>query len=472
MRTLLKSTGMLAMAMLVVFASQNASHAVVLDSVKDRNLAKNAELIVVGEVVERIYQNSQPVETGEEDAEPSGIPHTFVTLSIEEILKGSVKSPNPEQITLRFMGGMDTSTEEGFLHVGGSPLLDIGDRGVFFIQRNQQHACPLVGWQHGFILIDQDNQVYNGLGSEIRLSSDAMHAGVLHPADMNVPALSETLLNPAREIDAFIAKRMMPGTLQLMRDPSSSANIDPIQFRFSINQLRQAAPFELPAELDGEFARRLLHPRDSNAAKSPLDLLVYRDLNLLLADRNAFSIELLSKVELSEQSSAFLMTERSEMPLEEIVLGNRRVLEDIYPNLITKSLNTTLVEAFYHRVPALLNHSTPMGEIDIVLEDAEFEGEQGAPLPPLPYETGAERVSLTGYLEHMRTLVQSIHSSEELEFLPAVQSADPSVPFQITPSEPSIIVPHDMPAFEGEMSEADLAELQALQENGGNPVLN
>jgi hypothetical protein len=209
--------------------------------------------------------------------------------------------------------------------------------------------------------------------------------------------------------------------------------------------------------------------RYRRAAKTPAELLILRDFNLLLTTRNAFSLDQLGSIKLSEQSQGFLLTSHDELSLEQVVLGNRRVLEDIYPNAITRSRDVSIIPASFHRVPDLLNHKTPTGEIDIVLEDSEFEGPQVEP-EVSSAESKSERIALAEYLEQLSELIRVVHSEDDLKNLPAVQSANLEEPFTINFKQP-ISLRYDLPGFEDDLSEADRAELQLLEENGGNPVI-
>ncbi|MBI1390888.1 MAG: hypothetical protein GC154_20855 [bacterium] len=445
------------------------AHSVVLDSVLNRNMAKDAQLIFVGKVTDRVYQNSEPVDNPEDDGEMKGIPHTFVTFSVETILKGKIAGEQQDRFTLRFIGGMDSVGQEEFLALGGSPLLDIGDRGVFFVAGNQEQACPLIGWEQGFIYINENNEIFNGLGKEIRLSYDPMFAARFHPADIHVLPLTDPLIGQPREIDSSIYKRLSPATQQLLSDPENIKGIDPTQFSFAVNQLPAVLPYPPNEQVDGDFLRQLMPMRYRQAAKTPLHMLLYRDLNLLLTVRNAFSLGQMGSVDLREQSKAFLAADQTEMPLDQLALGNRRVLEDIYPTQLTRSRDMSLITSSYHRVPALLNHKPPMGDIDVILEDAEGEGAQ-VDETISPERENSERLAFPGYMEQLTALIAAIHTDAELKNLPAVQSADPTKPFSI-PLLGAGPIRIDMPGVQTELSDADAAELKMLEENGGNPVL-
>lgn len=70
------------------------------------------------------------------------VPRTFVTLNVEECLKGSA----PREFTLTLAGG--TLGGKSTM-IAGMPQFQIGDREILFVQGNGRLFCPLVGFFHG-----------------------------------------------------------------------------------------------------------------------------------------------------------------------------------------------------------------------------------------------------------------------------------------------------------------------------------
>ncbi len=105
-------------------------------------LTTAAELIFVGSVVDVSYGDSLEV-----PGRLTSVPHTFVRFRIEEILRGSVRS-GETNITLRFLGGGSIG-KRGFLSVSGTPVFDVGERGLLFVKGNTRAACPLVSCAAG-----------------------------------------------------------------------------------------------------------------------------------------------------------------------------------------------------------------------------------------------------------------------------------------------------------------------------------
>jgi len=134
--------------------------ATVLRRVSGSERVQRAELIAQAVVVDIQHRNSSV--RGSQDAE---MPHTFVTFSLEHVLKGTSKQG--ANITLRFLGG---PTGKGLtLVVGGIPRFRLGDRDLLFVERNGESDCPLVGWEQSRFRIVR-GQVFNDLGQEVWVS--------------------------------------------------------------------------------------------------------------------------------------------------------------------------------------------------------------------------------------------------------------------------------------------------------------
>jgi hypothetical protein len=122
-------------------------------------LVASADLVFCGEVICVDYANSLPAP----DA-PDGIPYTFVTYRVNSVLHGVASD---EQITLRFMGGWDPSTET-YLAVSLAPQFDVGDEDILFVRGNGVSDCPLVGNRDGRLRI-VDGQVYSDSGRSVKI---------------------------------------------------------------------------------------------------------------------------------------------------------------------------------------------------------------------------------------------------------------------------------------------------------------
>lgn len=100
------------------------------------SLSAEADLVFQGTVTEIKYAPSI-----------EGIPHTFVTYRVEDVLKGSYSAPT---LTLRFIGGVKI---EGNvmrrLSVSHAPKFENGQQDLLMVKGNTQTQCPLVRCAQG-----------------------------------------------------------------------------------------------------------------------------------------------------------------------------------------------------------------------------------------------------------------------------------------------------------------------------------
>jgi hypothetical protein len=98
------------------------------------------ELVSEADAIARATVNS--VESRWVDAPQGRVIKTFVTFSVDKVLKGSPTNP----LTLEFLGGT-VGTET--VHVAGMPEFRVGQREIVFVQGNGLQFCPLVRFGHG-----------------------------------------------------------------------------------------------------------------------------------------------------------------------------------------------------------------------------------------------------------------------------------------------------------------------------------
>ncbi len=137
-------------------AAVAGAHATTLERVSAADRVRLADLIIEGVVTGVDYRNSDVA--GDEHVR---LPHTFVTIAIEKVFKGS--SSAGDTITLRMQGGPDGAGR--VLVVPGIPTFRPGDRDILFIGKNGEAACPLVGWEQGRLRVVQD-EVFDAFGRE------------------------------------------------------------------------------------------------------------------------------------------------------------------------------------------------------------------------------------------------------------------------------------------------------------------
>lgn len=136
----------------------------------------DSKLIRLGEAVEQadfIFRGTViDVQSRLSDVESNDdvrLPHTFVTLAIEESLKGDTPL---KTITLRFLGGYDKE-RDAFLSVGGAPMFNIGDHDILMVKNNGASMCPIVGCGPGrFRIVGQ--RLYSYDGRQVMMRSEGI----------------------------------------------------------------------------------------------------------------------------------------------------------------------------------------------------------------------------------------------------------------------------------------------------------
>ncbi len=106
------------------------------------NVAKDAELVFEGEVIQReTRQNSR-----------SGLVNTYVTFAIRDVLKGDYSA---DTIELKFAGGVFNGE---IVEVSGLSIPEDGETGIYFIESTSRELLnPILGWSQGHFLIDEGN---------------------------------------------------------------------------------------------------------------------------------------------------------------------------------------------------------------------------------------------------------------------------------------------------------------------------
>ena len=127
-----------------------------------KSMVAQSDLVFAGSVENIQYALSEP--TG-----PDGIaiPHTFVTFRVDEVLAGEAPG---DLVTLRFIGGLDPETMR-YMSTSRTPLFDLGDEDILFVQGNTKKMCPLVGEVKGRLRVIK-GQVYSEKGQSILLEKD------------------------------------------------------------------------------------------------------------------------------------------------------------------------------------------------------------------------------------------------------------------------------------------------------------
>lgn len=402
------------MMFLVFIGLASPVYASNLYPVMDRHLVKEAELIFTGRVTAIQYKFSTPSTANEKP-----IPHTFVTCSVDEVLKGV--TPVSNIITLRLMGGASVDEPSKVLSVEGVPEFKLNDYGMFFVRENGKLLCPLIGWQQGFIRIENDI-VSTYQGRELMLTGDPLYAARLHPLDIrDYPAVDKELSSSRRLVDGSLLSSLSDEARQIVNDP---ANRDLVK-GFDVTRLTYEYPFRNNNEVD--IVQRLFPTHWRAIPRGVGQMLVFRDMGAQLIQRKRFTESALNQLSLRASTKSMLALDQDRLPVEKVMLLNRRILEDAYPKIVTRSLDQTVLTG-----PAAvlsINPHAPIGGREVKEISQTGISVNGQTNDPDPTPAGT-RLTREPYLAHLRTMVKELHTADELRALPAVQSADIQASFQ------------------------------------------
>jgi hypothetical protein len=104
------------------------------------DLAKDAEVIFEGEVIEVSSRQDN-----------NGTISTFITFTIADVIKGDLPGTT---IELKFLGGESNGR---IVAVSGLQQPELGEVGIYFVESTTQDLInPLLGWSQGHFLIQAD----------------------------------------------------------------------------------------------------------------------------------------------------------------------------------------------------------------------------------------------------------------------------------------------------------------------------
>jgi hypothetical protein len=227
-----------------------------------RQFIAQSDLVFHGSVVAVEYVNSLPAADS-----AVGIPHTFVTYRVHDVMHGQVDG---EEITLRFLGGYDPVSET-YLAASVSPQFDLGDEDVLFVRGNGVSPCPLVDNSRGRLRVIA-GQVYSDTGRALSLMPDGT---ILRGARYDLPEVWMTdvlgeVLAIGRDPDVLQGPSDAVSRERLLRFVEASGmNAAPSRARFTSADMH--APFESPMPVPAPM-------RDSMPADAPPAELDERDL--------------------------------------------------------------------------------------------------------------------------------------------------------------------------------------------------
>lgn len=133
-----------ATAILCLFLSSSLATATTLLGMDFDQIAKQAELIFEGEVIQSKSLRD----------DNSGIINSYITFQVNDVIKGEFTG---DVVELKFAGG---SFEGEIVEVSGSVIPKLGETGIYFLESASADMLnPLLGWSQGRFLILEDEGV-------------------------------------------------------------------------------------------------------------------------------------------------------------------------------------------------------------------------------------------------------------------------------------------------------------------------
>jgi hypothetical protein len=187
--------GMVA-ALAAAFVGVDASAQAPMENKQARDLAQlvdRSNLIFIGQAEKVVYRNAQG------DQGEAVIPYTFVTYSIDRVLRGK---PPGKQITMRFVGGPDGRGR--FVNVSNVPVVQEGDRDLLFVASTDEASCPLAFCAYGRYRI-LNERVFDNAGSPVRAVNPLSASSTLIAISSGLPPKEfQTVRYPTPPFDELI----------------------------------------------------------------------------------------------------------------------------------------------------------------------------------------------------------------------------------------------------------------------------
>jgi len=106
---------------------------------------RDADLVFEGVVEAIAYRESDRARPGD-----LSMPHTYVTFRVERLFKGAVVNGVDGRLTLRFLGGIDSSGH--LLELSHGARFELGSREILFVRNHEVWGTPLVAEPRRFVL--------------------------------------------------------------------------------------------------------------------------------------------------------------------------------------------------------------------------------------------------------------------------------------------------------------------------------
>lgn len=218
-----------------------------------RDLLVQSDLVFSGKVVSVDYKDSA-----------DGLPHTFVTYAVDQVISGR---PDDSQVTLRFLGGRQQKGEVvRYLDVSETPEFQVGDSDVLFVRKNNSSICPLAKCTsgrfrnlNGVLASDDGRAIIEKTDSSYAISSVVIAMEVDSKTEVGHGA--NALASVAREPASLIVPSTTVKTEQFIADLREQAQ--------EVASVRADTPVFISSSIKDEFKSAAMAPEAAPADGAP-----------------------------------------------------------------------------------------------------------------------------------------------------------------------------------------------------------
>ena len=233
-------------------------------SIVTRDLLAQSDLVFSGKVMSVEYKDSA-----------DGLPHTFVTYSVDQVISGR---PDGSQVTLRFLGGRQQKGEVvRYLEVSETPQFQVGDTDVLFASKNNSSICPLAKCTSGrfrnldgVLASDDGRAIIEKTDSSYAISNtvitkEAAGSGEVGHGANALASVAREPVSPVVPASAIKAEQFIADLREQAREVASARADTPVFVSASIrDEFKSAAmtPEAAPADAAPNLLRRITTPTD------------------------------------------------------------------------------------------------------------------------------------------------------------------------------------------------------------------
>lgn len=233
-------------------------------SIVTRDLLLQADLVFSGKVVSVEYKDSA-----------DGLPHTFVTYDVDQVISGR---PDGSQVTLRFLGGRQQKGEVvRYLEVSETPEFQVGDTDVLFASKNNSSICPLAKCTSGrfrnldgVLASDDGRAIIEKTDSSYAISAAVIAPDTERKGDVGhganaLASVAREPVSPVVPATAVKTEQFIADLREQAREVASARADTPIFVSASIKDEFKAAamaPEAAPADAAPNLLRRVTTPTD------------------------------------------------------------------------------------------------------------------------------------------------------------------------------------------------------------------